>query len=214
MNTCVICNRTFAKGRDNRLQTCGDPVCQGELTAHPENRDPARRKNVSGSSKIKRRLAQYHAMVLESTEGQTTSSRLLSRLASTNVQLRVTNSPWREGMSSDNRGSLSPHLQQRVWTELSRRTVYLRLLAQEIDPGPSMIITRKHREHTWEVVLREWLGGNDLHQAYEIFYAWACGCGSGHQITYEKIEDLPDEDGYHSACPDCGSAPIEVIVHE
>jgi hypothetical protein len=116
-------------------------------------------------------------------------------------------------LSKDRRGRAVPEIQQEVWGYLSRRTVAWKCVAYGYGKA-SLVLRLRPGQTVSEYVKNELAAGSGSEKLFEILYAWRCTCPRRTHVTYETVDDLPQEVGYHDACISCGSAPLEVIVDE
>lgn len=101
-----------------------------------------------------------------------------------------------------------PESHDELWSHLGRKTVLIRVEAQDLGVA-SLVITRRSGQTTADALRYGIMAGSGYEDLCDIFYAWKCPCNNYH-VTYPTIEDLPDEVGYHDSCPRCGAAPLEV----
>jgi hypothetical protein len=213
---CVICGGPLPYSKEY-LQTCGDMACQTVLTLHPEFLDVERRvpfKHKTRTPKL-RDLPRHHQKIWNNPESYT--KRIRGKTLEGSKALEITKEGWlirgTYELTQDERGIARPKAQASIWSTLSRRSVFIRAIIQA-DGEPSWIVHRLPRQSTADAVRHLYMGNSENHLLCDIFYAWGCSCDNRHKVEYKTIEDLPNKDGYHDACPLCGSSPIEVITDD
>lgn len=95
------------------------------------------------------------------------------------------------------------------WGTVSQTSIAIKLVGHEGEA--SLTISLKNRS-SQEAFIQDFCGGNASYlDHFQLIYVWRCRCDLKTRREWSKLEELPDECGFHVACPGCGSVALEII---
>jgi len=216
---CVVCGE---KTQHPYHQACGDTWCSVSAALEPRYTDPKRARNDQpkfNDPRLKENLkgvarAHRDRRVLEDKARRLAPlipwENSLEKAELALVAFDFDETSWfvdNEWIGKDRRGEADPR-QSSAWSRTSRLSCAFRAIG-----GRPAVRIRKRKNRSSEAsLIKELMGGSGTYaQAYDVFFAWRCGCQHNLEVVYEYISDIPNEVGYHDACPVCGQAPLEVL---
>lgn len=216
---CCACG---GKVPDDRYQSCGDPWCSAAVALEPRFRDYRRTvkdQPKHNDPKMKLRLHR-DANAAAARRHRETRAYKLSPLVPwsqsiTNVEAAYaafdyTKASWcvnNTWIGQDLRGTADTR-QSSLWSKTSR----VACAFKAIGGRPAFTLRKRPKYSARQTIIKDLMGGRDSSGAFDVFFAWRCGCRKNHEVIYKTLADLPSGIGYHDACPHCGQAPLEVLT--
>lgn len=218
LKVCVVCG---AKTRLATMQSCSDTWCKVAVALEPRIRDPRRINKSSDwtSEEFRKRwVSKYPKRIIEHTQASqeaqrrplTPWGRSVLEASESLVTLDFDEASWfvdNEWLGRDRRGE-GDKRHSVIWS----RTSKVACAFKAIGGWPAITLRRAPGLSIRATIVRDMMGGEDSSYAYDVFFAWRCGCQVDSEVVYKTLDDLPSEAGYHGACPRCGQAPLEILA--
>jgi hypothetical protein len=198
---CWVCGETL---HDRKRATCGMALCRATALVYPQ------RESINHDNYAAIKYSGQKREVPRKVRFSPGDAQAAVRIVDASILQPADWSIHGYVLTEDRRGIALEGGRDTIWGFLSRKNVYLKSRGRP--SKPSMVIQRLAGVSVASHVKRRLMGDEDkgTDKLIDIFYAWRCPCQNRHEVIYEQIEDLPNTDGYHDACGNCGAAPLEV----
>jgi len=200
---CGICGDLLT--RDPRLKICEDPYCLATIMVYHD---------LLGGEQINRCKQSHRKVSPEETQKYANIRRKLN-------ELYIENHPTYESpvidhiekdvtVTEDPRG-IHNEEKQLVFSKSSAISCVHKVISTSTDKI-GWTIQREKGESVKNAVIRMTRSDEKYLSAFDVIYAWKCGCTLRTIVTYPTLKDLPSRSGYYGECPRCRSHALCIEV--